>query len=85
MFVHVGIQGNTKLIHVTGGLAIELNCVLYSVQFASLAFHYKVILITIYIVMAIVEAVRLYLGYVGNLQEKVKIYLEMKILSIRID
>ncbi|XP_062523273.1 transmembrane protein 17B-like [Corticium candelabrum] len=40
-------------------------------KFASLAFHYKVILITIYIVMAIVEAVRLYLGYVGNLQEKV--------------
>jgi hypothetical protein len=40
-------------------------------QFDSLNFYYKFVLIAIYIVMAIVETTRLYLGYIGNLQEKV--------------
>lgn len=40
-------------------------------KFSDLATHYKFITITIYIIMFIVEASRLYLGYEGNLREKV--------------
>ena len=36
-----------------------------------LATHYKFVTIVIYIVMFIVEMARLYLGYEGNLREKV--------------
>ncbi|XP_065831261.1 transmembrane protein 17B-like [Oscarella lobularis] len=42
-----------------------------SIKFDSLPSHYKFVLITIYVVMSVVEAIRLYLGYRGNLQEKV--------------
>lgn len=40
-------------------------------QFTDLATHYKFITITIYIIMFTVELSRLYLGYEGNLREKV--------------
>lgn len=40
-------------------------------QFSELATHYKFITITIYIIMVLVEISRLYLGYEGNLREKV--------------
>ena len=36
-----------------------------------LATHYKFVTIVIYIVMFVVETARLYLGYEGNLREKV--------------
>ncbi|TRY58577.1 hypothetical protein DNTS_018096 [Danionella cerebrum] len=39
--------------------------------YAALADYYKFILITILILMTLIEAIRLYLGNVGNLQEKV--------------
>ena len=40
-------------------------------QYDYLAFYYKFILIVIYVIMLIVETVRLYLGNTGNLHEKV--------------
>lgn len=36
-----------------------------------LATHYKFVTIVVYIVMFLVELARLYLGYEGNLREKV--------------
>lgn len=43
------------------------------IQYPALADYYKFILITILILMTLIEAIRLYLGNVGNLQEKVNI------------
>lgn len=40
-------------------------------QYTKLDSVYKFITIVIYVAMAIVEILRLYLGYAGNLQEKV--------------
>lgn len=40
-------------------------------QYEHLATHYKYVTIIVYIVMFLVEASRLYLGYEGNLREKV--------------
>ena len=40
-------------------------------QFYALSIVYQIVLIAILVVMAIVEAIRLYIGYVGNLMEKV--------------
>lgn len=45
------------------------NC--HSYQYSALPDYYKFILITVIIVMTLIEAIRLYLGYAGNLQEKV--------------
>ncbi|KAK3746275.1 hypothetical protein QZH41_016536, partial [Actinostola sp. cb2023] len=44
--------------------------VMLAAKYQSLNFYYKFVLIAIYVVMAIVELTRLYLGYMGNLQEK---------------
>ena len=46
-------------------------CYLILLQYGKLDSVYKFVLIVIYIVMGIIEAGRLYLGYTGNLQEKV--------------
>ena len=43
----------------------------FLVQYSMLATPYKFVTIVIYLVMMIVEAARLYLGYEGNLREKV--------------
>lgn len=40
-------------------------------QYSKLDSVYKFITIVIYVAMALVEVTRLYLGYAGNLQEKV--------------
>ena len=40
-------------------------------QYNHLAFYYKFILVVIYVIMLIVETIRLYLGNTGNLHEKV--------------
>lgn len=40
-------------------------------QYEALATHYKFVTITVYIIMFTVEGARLYLGYEGNLREKV--------------
>jgi transmembrane protein 17 len=40
-------------------------------KFNSLAFHYKFITILLYVIMFVIEIGRLYLGYEGNLREKV--------------
>ena len=44
----------------------------FFLQYEKLDSVYKFVLIVIYIIMGIIEAGRLYLGYTGNLQEKVR-------------
>ncbi|KAI7811903.1 transmembrane protein 17B [Triplophysa rosa] len=45
--------------------------VMLQLKYLALVDYYKFILITVLILMTIIEAIRLYLGNVGNLQEKV--------------
>lgn len=40
-------------------------------QYPALPDYYKFILVTVLILMTLIEAIRLFLGYAGNLQEKV--------------
>lgn len=40
-------------------------------QYPALPDYYKFILVTVLLLMTLIEGIRLYLGYVGNLQEKV--------------
>ena len=42
-------------------------------QFSHLENIYRFVVITVYVVMSGVEIVRLYLGYLGNLQERVSL------------
>jgi hypothetical protein len=51
-------------------------------QYDHLAFYYKFILVVIYVIMLIVETVRLYLGNTGNLHEKVNVHLVITILVL---
>ncbi|XP_048829206.1 transmembrane protein 17B isoform X3 [Brienomyrus brachyistius] len=48
-----------------------LQRLLLSSVYPALPDYYKFILITVLILMTLIEAIRLYLGYAGNLQEKV--------------
>jgi len=41
-------------------------------QYPALPDYYKFILVTVLLLMTLIEAIRLYLGYTGNLQEKVR-------------
>ncbi|KAG7467963.1 hypothetical protein MATL_G00137800 [Megalops atlanticus] len=45
--------------------------VMLHLKYPVLPDYYKFILITVLIIMTLIEAIRLYLGYAGNLQEKV--------------
>ncbi|NXD81060.1 TMM17 protein, partial [Halcyon senegalensis] len=45
--------------------------VMLHLKYPALSDYYKFILVTIMIVASLVEVIRLYLGYMGNLQEKV--------------
>uniref|UniRef100_A0A3B3SSQ8 Transmembrane protein 17 n=1 Tax=Paramormyrops kingsleyae TaxID=1676925 RepID=A0A3B3SSQ8_9TELE len=45
--------------------------VVLHLKYPALPDYYKFILITVLILMTLIEAIRLYLGYAGNLQEKV--------------
>ncbi|XP_069384913.1 transmembrane protein 17B isoform X2 [Paralichthys olivaceus] len=45
--------------------------VMLQLKYPALPDYYKFILVTVLILMTLIEAIRLYLGYVGNLQEKV--------------
>ena len=40
-------------------------------QYSILPDYYKFIVVTVIILITLIEAIRLYLGYMGNLQEKV--------------
>lgn len=44
---------------------------LFFYQYPALSNPYKFILITVLILMTLIEIIRLFLGYAGNLQEKV--------------
>ena len=46
-----------------------------SLQYTSLATHYRYVGILVCVVMILVEAGRLYLAYEGNLKEKVSTYM----------
>lgn len=42
-----------------------------SLQYHLLPWHYQFLLVTAFLILSLAEASRLYLGYLGNLQEKV--------------
>jgi len=44
-----------------------------NIKYAYMADTYKVLIIAILVLYSMVEVIRLYLGYVGNLQEKVRV------------
>ena len=46
-------------------------CLFLFFQYSILPDYYKFIVVTIIILITLIEAIRLYLGYMGNLQEKV--------------
>ncbi|CAL1595558.1 unnamed protein product [Knipowitschia caucasica] len=56
--------------------------VMLNLKYPFLPDYYKFILVTILIVMSCIEAIRLYLGYSGNLQEKVPELAGFWLLSI---
>ncbi|XP_029377870.1 transmembrane protein 17B [Echeneis naucrates] len=56
--------------------------VMLHLKYAALPDYYKFILVTVLIVMTLIEAIRLYLGYAGNLQEKVPELAGFWLLSI---
>lgn len=49
----------------------NLLCFFFFFQYSVLPDYYKFIVITVIILITLIEAIRLYLGYMGNLQEKV--------------
>ena len=48
------------------------NFVMLALKFDDLHYIYQILLLAILVFMTLLEVVRLYLGYVGNLQEQVK-------------
>ena len=50
---------------------IHIIIFFFQFQFSQLSTLYQIVLISVYIVMTLVEVIRLYIGYVGNLMEKV--------------
>ncbi|XP_068925116.1 transmembrane protein 17 isoform X1 [Petaurus breviceps papuanus] len=47
------------------------NIIMLQLKYPILPDYYKFILVTVVILITLIEAIRLYLGYMGNLQEKV--------------
>ncbi|KAM4734022.1 transmembrane protein 17B [Anableps anableps] len=47
------------------------EAVMLQLKYPALPDYYKFILVTILLLMTLIESIRLYLGYTGNLQEKV--------------
>ncbi|KAF0041362.1 hypothetical protein F2P81_007260 [Scophthalmus maximus] len=56
--------------------------VMLQLKYPALPDYYKFILVTVLILMTLIEAIRLYLGYAGNLQEKVPELAGFWLLSI---
>ncbi|KAK2507951.1 hypothetical protein MC885_002158, partial [Smutsia gigantea] len=46
------------------------NVMMLQMKYSILPDYYKFIVITVIILITLIEAIRLYLGYMGNLQEK---------------
>lgn len=70
--IFINIINTTKPLMIFFEIAVQYVTITYVLlQYDSLDFYYKFVLIAIYVVMAIVETTRLYLGYIGNLQERV--------------
>ncbi|XP_075894145.1 transmembrane protein 17B isoform X2 [Nelusetta ayraudi] len=56
--------------------------VMLNLKYPALPDYYKFILVTVLILMTLIEAIRLFLGYAGNLQEKVPELAGFWLLSI---
>ncbi|XP_026168195.1 transmembrane protein 17B [Mastacembelus armatus] len=56
--------------------------VMLQLKYPALPDYYKFILVTVLILMTLIEAIRLYLGYAGNLKEKVPELAGFWLLSI---
>ena len=50
---------------------ITISIIMTTVKYDSLNYLYKFILVTVLVAVTVIEAVRLYLGYLGNLTERV--------------
>ncbi|XP_062895793.1 transmembrane protein 17-like [Mobula hypostoma] len=77
-----GHLGQTSVCSLPLQISLYFNCVyfpfwwvchlvMFQVKYEHLSAYYRITLIALILVMTLVEVVRLYLGYVGNLQEKV--------------
>ncbi|XP_042294000.1 transmembrane protein 17 [Sceloporus undulatus] len=58
------------------------NVLMFQLKYPVLPDYYKFILVTIFILSSLIEMIRLYLGYMGNLQEKVPELAGFWLLSI---
>ncbi|KAG9468256.1 hypothetical protein GDO78_023139 [Eleutherodactylus coqui] len=58
------------------------DVLMLQLKYVLLPDHYKFILVTLLILMSVIEVIRLYLGYSGNLQEKVPELAGFWLLSI---
>lgn len=74
-------QSSTEYLHLITDSRAETF--LLPLQYPALSDYYKFILVTIMILVSLTELIRLYLGYVGNLLEKVS-YQMYKVISARI-
>ncbi|XP_016804100.1 transmembrane protein 17 isoform X2 [Pan troglodytes] len=52
-------------------------------KYSILPDYYKFIVITVIILITLIEAIRLYLGYVGNLQEKMSVLNMLRMVTTR--
>ncbi|XP_078205364.1 transmembrane protein 17 isoform X3 [Callithrix jacchus] len=53
------------------------------VKYSILPDYYKFIVITVIILITLIEAIRLYLGYMGNLQEKISMLYFVSVVTTR--
>lgn len=50
---------------------LDLDKAVLPLQYHLLPWHYQFLLVTAFLILSLAEGSRLYLGYLGNLQEKV--------------
>ncbi len=70
-FLYQIVFTNNLISYVLCMCAIDTQLVFCLLQYSTLSILYQIIIIAAIIVMTLVEVIRLYLGYLGNLTEKV--------------
>lgn len=66
-----GEQGMVPRERETGHGQLDLDKAVSPLQYHMLPWHYQFLLVTAFLILSLTEGSRLYLGYLGNLQEKV--------------
>ena len=64
---------------------ITSNALMLSIKYNYLDFTFRVIVIAVLVIFSFIEIIRLYLGYVGNLEEKVSCFEYLSVLCIIVD